>query len=175
VNKRIEANDAEALITMGNFYRHGQFGLPSDRDKAMELWQKAAELGSAHANFRIGFKYMCSDQSLFGWHWIRKNARHHYEIAAMKGHTEARHELGRFESCPFECNMPRATKHWIIAAKAGYNGSMEEIKKLFLAGNGEVTKEEYAQTLREWYDACAEMKSDQRDEADNWRRQRYGH
>lgn len=44
MNKRAELGDAEATSMLGCYYMRGEFGLPQDMDKALELWHRAAEL-----------------------------------------------------------------------------------------------------------------------------------
>ena len=49
------------------------------------------------------------------WKLIKKKAKYYYELEALNGDMRARHYLGSSN-----CNYPRAFKHYIIAAKAGY-------------------------------------------------------
>ena len=88
-------------------------------------------------------------------------AIHHYEVAAMQGHVEARCNLGGVEH--MNGNYGRAVRHWLISAKMGDELSLEMIKMMFLEGNA--TKEQYADALRGYQDAIEETKSPERDEA----------
>ena len=54
----------------------------------------------------------------------------------------------------------RAMKHYVISARAGCKDSLDSVKKGYMAGH--VTKEEYANTLREYQKSQDEMKSDAR-------------
>ena len=56
-------------------------------------------------------------------------AKHYWELAAMGGDVNARHNLGWTEK--MEGNMTRAVKHWMIAARAGYDESLKEIRACF--------------------------------------------
>ena len=85
----------------------------------------------------------------------------HYEAAAMRGHVDARFNLGWEESNVG--NFDLALQHWIIAAKLGDEGSLDKIKKMFV--NGHATKAEYAGALRGCQSAVEEMTSPDRDEA----------
>ena len=88
-------------------------------------------------------------------------AKHYYELAAMTGELNARHNLGCME---YEAgNYHRAYKHFILSAKAGDKDSLDEVKKGFM--NGIITKDKYANTLRAYQDQHDEMKSDARDKA----------
>ena len=44
--KRVEANDAAAMYALGIDYRNGLRGLQQDEKRALELYARAAELGS---------------------------------------------------------------------------------------------------------------------------------
>ena len=54
-------------------------------------------------------------------------------------------------------------KHFIIGAKAGREKSLAVVKKGFV--HGDVTKEEYAQTLRAYQKRQHEIKNDEREKA----------
>ena len=73
----------------------------------------------------------------------------------------ARHTLGCVEGNAG--NHQRAFKHYILAARAGYPQSLDQVKKGFM--DGDVTKDEYAGTLRAYYERQSEMKSDAREAA----------
>ena len=60
-------------------------------------------------------------------------------------------------------NNHRAKKHFIIAAKAGFKDSLDQVKIGFMKGI--ITKDEYANTLRVYQQRHDEMKSDDRDKA----------
>ena len=54
-------------------------------------------------------------------------------------------------------------KHFMIAAKAGFDLSLKEVGEGYKRGH--VTKDEYAQTLRAYKASQDEMKSEQRTKA----------
>ena len=54
-------------------------------------------------------------------------------------------------------------KHFQIAARAGYQPSLDLVKEGYMRGH--ITKEEYANTLREYQTSQDEMKSKARDKA----------
>jgi TPR repeat protein len=132
IMKRVEANDAGSMMVLGNKYYHGQLDL--NRGKALELYTRAAALGSSMAHFHLGNIYreggdskQAADLGSSKAHYNLGNMYHeggdskkskfHYEAAAMAGHEDARYNLGCMESQ--SGNMGRAVKHWIIAASAG--------------------------------------------------------
>lgn len=55
--KRIQMNDAEAASRLGFAYSLGDWGLQQDTNKALELWNRAAELGSSSAHSSIADAY----------------------------------------------------------------------------------------------------------------------
>ena len=63
-------------------------------------------------------------------------------------------------------------KYFILAASAGYKKSLDGVKGGYIDGN--VTKEQYANTLREYQKSQDETKSDIRDKALAARSKRMG-
>ena len=90
-----------------------------------------------------------------------KKAMHYYELAAMRGNVDSRHNLGVTENKAG--NVERALRHFMIAVADGHNGSLKEIQKLY--SNGHAAKDEYTKALRSYQKYLAEVKSSQRDEA----------
>ena len=88
----------------------------------------------------------------------------------MNGDIHARNNLGCAESRAG--NNHRAFKHFIIAARAGSKMSLDTVKQGYT--HGHVTKDEYAQTLREYQNSQDEMKSKARDKALAARNERMG-
>ena len=125
--------------------------------KALELWHRAGELGSAEAFCNIGNAYDYGE----GVERDEKKTKHYCELAAMKGQTDARHNLGCIEGQ--SGNKDRALKHWVIAVKDGNLRSLEIIKEMYKCG--QATKDDYANALRLYQAYLVEIKSDQRDEA----------
>mmetsp|Transcript_10766 Transcript_10766/g.23860 ORF Transcript_10766/g.23860 Transcript_10766/m.23860 type:complete len:320 (-) Transcript_10766:301-1260(-) len=158
IKKRMESNDADAFILMGWAYHNGSYGLTQDRKKGFEHWLKGSELGSPEGHNNVAMAYFEGR----GVQQDEKRAIHYMELAAMGGEAVSRHNLGTFEQR--ECkNMKRALRHWMIAAGAGFDDSLETIKQLFTMGH--VSKADYETTLRAHSDAVDEMKSEQRNEA----------
>ena len=135
IRKRVEANDPALTLILAQHYRHGDSGLQQDRAKAMELYTKAAELGSTHAHFFLGQMYVEGGNV--------KKAKFHYEATAMAGCEVTRYELGCLEgtrnnklgAMAFTSdNVKRAIKHWTIAASAGEYRAMNTLIDLFKKG-----------------------------------------
>ena len=138
-------------------YARGDMGMPQDVTKANELFLKAGELGCAEAYSRLGYSY----ENGSGVEMDKKKAIQFFELAAMRGCTRARHNLGCMEVRAG--NELRAYKHFILSAKAGYTKSLDGVKKGYKRGI--ITKDEYANTLRAYQFRQDEMKSDDRDKA----------
>jgi len=157
LEKRMELNDAEAIYNMGCHYCNGHYGLPRDHAKALELWHRASELGSADAYCNVATAYRIGR----GLEVDEKKAEHYAELAAIQGESKARYNLGVVELQADNYN--RALKHFMIAARNGYSNSLEGIKVMYLGGDA--TKDDYAKALRSYQLYLHEIKSDQRDEA----------
>ena len=150
--KRIEANDPVAMRFMGTKKYHA-----GDYKAAFDYWTKGAALGDLASHYELSVMYMGGQ----GVEKDEKKEQHHAEQAAIGGHYDARHNLG----CEERGNgrMDRAAKHWIIAAKLGYDVSMENINGLYKAGF--VSKEDFAAALRGHKAADDATKSPQREKA----------
>ena len=79
----------------------------------------------------------------------------------MCGDVDARYNLGNAEHRAG--NYDFALQHWMIAAKLGYEISLNNVKSFFM--NGLATKADYAAALRGYQNAVEEMSSPDRDEA----------
>eukprot|EP00956_Cyclotella_meneghiniana_P031632 scaffold83626_cov28-Cyclotella_meneghiniana.AAC.3 len=158
LSERIEKyNDSQAMVLLGFRYINGLDGLQVDQSKAFELFQRASELGSASAHFHLGNSYHLGN----GAEIDMKKAIHHWQIAAMMGNMQARHNLGCAEAK--NGNYNRALKHFMIAAMCGDEDALNNIKEGFR--DGLVTKEEFEKALRDYQASCDETKSEQRDKA----------
>ncbi len=160
IMKRVEACD---LLTMCHYaltsYKKG------DRDRAIEYWKKAVELGDyVEAHFQLGRRYKEGEV-------VEKDmekAVYHSEIAAIGGHHLARCHLA-FIECD-NGNVERAVKHYIIAAKLGYDDAMKMLWVHYRIGN--ITKDDLEATLRTHQAALDATKSPQRKEVeDGWLKQ----
>ena len=150
--KRVKANDPHSLYLHGlEQYNKGYYS------RAFEYLSRAAELGDAQAHFKLAMVYCLGH----GVEKDEKKALHHTEQAAIGGYPEARHNLGCLEIENGRVN--RAVKHFIIAAKLGFDNSLEGVKILY--EDGLVSKEEFAAALRGHQAAIAATKSPQREVA----------
>ncbi|MDB4430449.1 zinc finger MYND domain-containing protein [bacterium] len=160
IKKLMKANNADAFYNFAGWYARGVMGMPQDFSKARELYLKAGELGCSEAYYNLGVLY----ENGRGVEMDKKKAKHFYELAAMNGDVYARHNLGCMEG--MAGNNRRAMKHYILSARDGHNNSLDQVKDGFKAGM--VTKDEYANTLRAHQRIQDEMKSDDRDKAEEF-------
>ena len=109
------------------------------------------------AHFKLGYMYLKGE----GVEKDEEKAVYHWEMAAIGGHPQARHNLAAYEAK--NGNIEKAVKHWIIAAKLGFEASMKYLLKMYKLEY--ITKEEYGATLRAHQAAIDATKSSQRDNA----------
>ena len=157
IQKRVDAGDPVAVWHLGNKYRFGQNGLKKDVTMAVELYERAAELGATEAHNNLGVLYEEGKEVVQDM----DKAFRHYDAAAMFGHVSARNNLGGIEG--LAGNYDLALQHYLISAKLGHEKSLKCIKFMFM--NGLATKDDYAAALRGYQNAIGEMASPERDEA----------
>ena len=157
IQKRVDAGDPVAIWDLGNKYRLGELGLEKDVTRAVELYERAAELGVTDAHFNLGIMYDLGTD-------VAKDmdqAINHYEAAAMFGDAHARFNLGCEEN--YAGNHDLALQHWMISAKLGDQKSLNKVKGFFM--DGLACKDDYAGALRGYQSSIEEMSSPDRDEA----------
>jgi len=154
---RVEAGDTIAMNNLGLYHDEGSCGISQNHAKALELWHRAGELGSAEAYHNIGSAY----RNGCGVKMDMKKAKYYTELAAMAGDTYSRHNLGVMEE--HAGNIDRAIKHFMIATVGGTARSLNDIQNFYMQGRA--TKEDYTKALRLYQEYLNEVKSIQRDEA----------
>ena len=111
-------------------------------------------MGNIDAHFKLSIVYREEKDE--------KKEAYHLEEAAIGGHPEARFNLGTHEAAK-NGRYDRAVKHFIIAAKLGYDDALEAIKTYFASGF--VSKEDFEAALLEHQAAVDATKSAKREEA----------
>ncbi len=129
-----------------------------DYEGAFQYYTKAAQLGDIEVHWNLAGLYGEGQ----GVEKDEKKAVYHLEEAAIGGHPSARHNLGCEEK--EKGRIDRALKHWIIAANLGHDEALAMVKQGFQIGD--VSKEEYASSLRGHQAAVDATKSTQREEAE---------
>jgi TPR repeat protein len=149
--RRVEANDPASIRMLATHYHLGIAGFQQDLTKAIELYVRAADLGSSEAHCSLGDIYREGGNL--------KKAKFHYEAAAMAGCEVSRYNLGGLEAQ--SGNIERAVKHWIIVASVGNYTAMQSLKICF--ENGLVSRESIDTALTAYNRSCTEMRSEARD------------
>jgi len=157
IKKRVEFGDPQAIYNLGCHYRDGIRGYPQDYDKAFELYHRAGKLGNARGYSSIGCAYHFGE----GAEADKKKAMHYWELAAVGGDVQARHNLGSIEAG--SGNYNRALKHYMISIGSGKGESLDTIKEMYSVG--QATKDDYTKALQSYQTYLGEIKSDQRDKA----------
>jgi tetratricopeptide (TPR) repeat protein len=151
LRRRVEANDPASICLLANSYHNGLNGFQEDHAKAIELYARAAELGSSQAHFFLG--NICHEGGDL------KKAKFHIQAAAVAGHEGARCNLGTTE---YESgNIERAIKHFTIAASSGCSTAMHNLQ--FFYKRGWVSRESINSSLAAYNNSCVEMRSEARD------------
>jgi tetratricopeptide (TPR) repeat protein len=149
--RRLEANDPDAFCQVGSKrYCEG------DYEGAFEYFTKAAELGDAGAHFQLSTMYN------YGNAFVERDSKkevYHLEVAAIKGHPKARHNLGCEEHD--HGSFEKAIKHFNIAVSQGYYPSLELLQEFY--EEGRLGKEDFTASFRSYQAAIDATKSPQRE------------
>jgi hypothetical protein len=153
--QRAKANDPAAIFQMGK-----KSDDEGDYEGAVVYYTKAAQLGNMNAHYNLSCMYYKGESV----EKDQKKEMYHLEEAAIGGHPWARYYIGCYEwnSGRYE----RAMKHYIIAAKLGYDAAMEDVKDGFRRGY--VSKENFEAALRGHQAAVDATRSEQREEANTF-------
>jgi TPR repeat protein len=157
VNELVKKNNPGAMEILARYHAFGEMGFRVDYSKSNELLLKAGELGSSEAYYNLGNAYYHGK----GVERNVKKGKKYWELAAIGGNVSARNNLGATEG--YAGNEQRAYRHFMIAAKAGDKECLDKVRKGF--ERGAVTKDDYAEALREYQKIHEETKSEMRDEA----------
>jgi TPR repeat protein len=157
LRKRVELKDRLALRNMALNHGLGDLGLPVDQAKCIELLHRSAALGFPAAQYQLGNFYR---DGMMGLRRNEKEELKYHKEAAEGGHLVARHNLACAEVK--NGNHIAAMRHSRLSASGGYWRSMGALIGCFQEGF--LQHEDLAKTLRAFYRARAEMKSDDRDE-----------
>ena len=156
-------NDPEALTSMGNVYRYGVGETPKDDLKALDCYIQAVELGSPAACTRIADCYRKGD----GVPVKKERAALFERVGALRGEIEARHKIGCFEYYELG-NHEIGIRHWKIAAEAGCQISLNELRDIYNAygkkpGKKFISEEYLDFALLACHEAQMEVTSEERE------------
>ena len=143
--------------------------MEGDYEAAYEYWTRSAALGNVEAHYQLSCLYYESlypngvavDEELIDEDYENDEKReyHHLTEAAVGGHFRARHDLGVREE--INGRFDRAVKHFIIAAKLGYDPSLKSAKSLYRSEL--MSKDDFTTALRGYQAAIEAAKSPQRE------------
>ena len=157
LKKIMEKGNATALHIVASLYNEGRRDFCRNLTKAIELYLKSGELGCADAYCSLGNIYEEGN----GVERDVKKARYYFELGTIGGSIDARHNLACFDAK--DGDIERASKHFVICAKAGSEVSLPYVKGFF--EDGIITKDEYAEVLRAYQKQQEDRKSAMRDES----------
>ena len=163
VQARSLQNDPIALTQIGSLYRNGGRHAPKDELKALDCYTRAAELGSPEACTWIG---TCYEKGV-GVAIDKERAALFDQIGALRGSIIARHNIACKEYRDLG-NYEIGIRHWKIAAEAGYQYSLDALKKIYntdgnMPGKEFIGKEEMNTIYRSGHGVQMEVKSEERE------------
>ena len=165
--EKISKDDTRAMINLAGMYLQGAKGLRKNDEKAFELLNRAADLGSLDAIALLGqhisFGHLdnIKDESI---------GREYLKDSAVKGNVHSQHSLGTI--LYKEGNIALAIKHWNLAAAAGQDQSMKGLWSCF--NKGKLSKPDLEKALRAHKAARDEMNSEQRERWDAYKEAKGG-
>ena len=153
--ERVDKGDTVAMLNLAGKYLKGSNGVRKNDDKALELLQMAADLGSVVAIQKLGC--WASDERL---RLIPSgtSSKEYFEDGAKKGNVLSRYYLA--ERLAEDGSIDLAIRHWHLAAAAGHGGSMKRLWKCF--NRGKLSKPNLEKALRAHKEASDEMNSEDR-------------
>lgn len=155
LRKRVELKNPDALRNLALDYGYGTLGLPVDQRKCIDLLRQSAGLGNPVAQHSLGNFYYDDEMGL---EQNEEEALKWWKKAAEGGDVLARHNLAVEEGR--KGNHIAAMRHLRMAASGGYWRSMGAVIGRF--EDGLLQHEDLAESLRAFYLARAEMRSDDR-------------
>ena len=156
-------NDHNALYNMGYYYQKGKFVPAKDKLKALDYYIRAVELGSPGACTSIGRCY----REGFGVAVNKERSALFERIGALRGEIVARYNIGLSEYHTFG-NHENGIRHWKIAAEAGFQPSLDELREIYNA-DGKIPGKEFIsqECMDSLYRVChasqEEVKSEERE------------
>ena len=159
--------DVNAMVVLAGKYMTGESGLVRDYAKALELYHRAADLGSPKALGMLGYYFLNGPVGVIE---DKEKARIYLEDAAKKGDVVSRGLLGALKEDHQRHDL--AIRHYKLAASAGDEDSVKRLWKYFSLEK--LDKAELEETLRAHKEACDEMNSEERERYEAWKEAQAG-
>ena len=156
--------DHNALVLMGELYSRGAPPeMPKDDLKALDCFSRAVEFGSGEACVNIGTSYREGE----GVSVDKERAALFMRVGATRGSIVARHNIGWDEYYTFG-NHEIGIRHWKIAAEAGHQCSLNELRDIYDAygkkpGKKFISEEYLDFATLACHEAQEEVKSEERE------------
>jgi TPR repeat protein len=128
-----------------------------DQAKFIDLLRQSADLGDSSAQYHLGNFHLIGDMGL---EQNEEEAIKHWKKAAEGGNLMAGHNIGSFENNT-NGDYVASMRHWRLSASGGYKLSMDCLIDDF--EDGFLRHGDLADTLKAFYRARAEMRSEDRD------------
>ena len=162
LQSRCLQNDPIAFMLLGEQYRVGEHETPKDDLKALDCYIRAVELGNAVACINIGKCY--EEGNGVSVHMERAGL--FQQVGALRGDVVARHNIGTLDYN--SGNHEIGIRHWKIAAEAGNQDSLNNLKKIYNAdgkmpGKEFISQEEMDKIYRSGHEAQMEVKTEERE------------
>lgn len=144
------SSEIDELLGEAFKYEHGK-GVPTDPEKAIELYQQAAEQGHAESMFRIGWIYKTVTQlkdMRNAAEWFLKSANAGYPLAQCEVGWMHEHGIG------FGKDYEQAVHWYLKAADQGVANAQSALGLLYRQGQG---VEKNLSTAAKWYKKAAEQ------------------
>ena len=160
---RCVQNDRNAFQKLGSLYLMGVYGLAKDDLKALDCFIRAVELGSSEACICIAG---CNESKSNGTAIDKERVALFERVGALRGDISARQIVGRAEYN--SGNHEIGIRHWKIAAEAGLQMSLNDLRDIYNAdgkkpGKEFISKEEMDTIYRSGHEAQMEVKSEERE------------
>ena len=165
LEERVQKGNGAAAYELARHYLEGNLGLDQDEVKAVELYHRAADMGSARADLWLSHAY-ASGEDLVKLDFNK--AKMYAERAVKQNYPQARTVLALLAITPKETNkqIQVALQHYMFGAKAGCKKHMDRVWKFFYGGD--ISKEDLEDTLRKYHQSCENMNSEARERYAAW-------
>ena len=162
IEARCLKDDHKAFTMMGGIYWKGEGGMVKDDLKALDCSIRAVELGSAASCVHIADAY----NEGIGLAINKERALLFERVGALRGDICSRNNIGFSEY--HSGNHEIGIRHWKIAAEAGHQKSLNNLRAIYNAdgkmpGKEFISKEEMDTIYRSGHDAQMEVKSEERE------------
>lgn len=149
--KAADAGHADAIAYLGQMYKEGQVYL--DLEKARELTEKSASLGSGHAMNNLGKMYFFGECGILqnddeAMKWFRKSA----DTGHLGGITNVGYMYSNGHAV--KRNLEEAAKWYKKAAEGGYVIAMFNLAGLYEHGSGVPLS---IREAKKWYKKAADL------------------